>query len=261
MTNNNNSIQVRVLGCSGGIGGQLRTTSLLVDDDILIDAGTGVADLSIEQMMAIDHIFVTHSHLDHIACIPLLVDTVIGMREKHITVHATRETWQILKDHIFNWKIWPDFSVIPNATDPFMRHHEIRLGETVELGGRKLTPVPAHHTVPAVGFHLDSGRASLVFTGDTTSCDPLWDALNNIENLKYLIIETAFSNAEAELAKLSHHLYPELLFEELEKLRHTPEVFITHLKPGEEHEITRQVSSGALRFKPRPISQQQTFLL
>ncbi|MEZ0236995.1 MAG: MBL fold metallo-hydrolase, partial [Methylophilaceae bacterium] len=82
-------MQVRILGCSGGIGGNLRTTSILVDDDILIDAGTGVADLSIEAMMAIDHIFVTHSHLDHIACIPLLVDTVIGMREKHITVHAT----------------------------------------------------------------------------------------------------------------------------------------------------------------------------
>ncbi len=95
-------MQVRILGCSGGIGGALRTTSMLLDDDILIDAGTGVGDLSLEDMIAIDHIFVTHSHLDHVACIPFLVDTVIGMREKHITLHATRETWQILKEHIFN---------------------------------------------------------------------------------------------------------------------------------------------------------------
>jgi phosphoribosyl 1,2-cyclic phosphodiesterase len=104
-------MKIKVLGCSGGIGGNLRTTTLLVDDDILIDAGTGVSDLSIEQLCAIDHIFVTHSHLDHVTSIPFLVDTVIGMRGKHITLHATRETWQILKDHIFNWKIWPDFSV------------------------------------------------------------------------------------------------------------------------------------------------------
>src|SRR5512139_1386455 len=211
-------MKVRVLGCSGGIGGDLRTTSLLVDDDILIDAGTGVADLSINELLLIDHIFVTHSHLDHIACIPLMVDTVFGMREKHITVHATREAWQTLKAHIFNWQIWPDFSAIPDETAPFLRHSEIRVGETVMLKGRRITPIPANHTVPAVGFWVDSGAASLVFTGDTTSCDALWEAVNQIDNLKYLIIETAFSDSEIALARLSRHLCPALLLEELGKL-------------------------------------------
>lgn len=259
--NNNNTVQVRVLGCSGGIGGNLRTTALLVDNDILIDAGTGVADLSIDAMMAIDHIFVTHSHLDHIACIPLLVDTVIGMREKHITVHATRETWQILKEHIFNWKIWPDFSVIPNEQDPFLRHQEVRLGECVDIGGRKVTPLPATHTVPAVGFRLDSGRASLVFTGDTTECALLWDEVNRIENLKYLIIETAFSNGEIALAKLSRHLCPSMLFSELEKLERDVEVFVTHLKPGEEAMIMHEVEAGAHARKLHPVQPQQVFHL
>lgn len=254
-------MKVTILGCSGGIGGDLRTTSMLVDDDILIDAGTGVADLSIDAMMAIDHIFVTHSHLDHIVCIPLLVDTVIGMREKHITVHATKETWQILKDHIFNWKIWPDFSAIPDETDPLLRHSEIRVGETVNLDGRKITPLPANHTVPAVGFQLDSGTASLVYTGDTTSCDALWQAINRIENLEYLIIETAFGNGELALAKLSQHLCPSLLLEELKKLQHTPEIYITHLKPGEGEEIMRQVSSDASQFNPKPVVHRQVFIL
>jgi ribonuclease BN (tRNA processing enzyme) len=254
-------MKVRILGCSGGIGGNLRTTSMLVDSDILIDAGTGAADLSIDEMMLIDHVFVTHSHLDHIACIPLLLDTVIGLREKHITLHATQETWQILKDHIFNWKIWPDFSVIPDEADPFLRHSEIRLGESVELDGRHITPLPANHTVPAVGFRLDSGDASLVFTGDTTSCDALWVAVNAIDNLKYLIIETAFSNGEIELAKLSRHLCPSLLHEELEKLRRPAQVYITHLKPGEGEQIMRQVGSEALELHPQPVFNQQVFIL
>ena len=259
--NNNNLVQVRVLGCSGGIGGHLRTTALLVDDDILIDAGTGVADLSIEAMMKIDHIFVTHSHLDHIACIPLLVDTVIGMREKCITVHATQETWQILKDHIFNWKIWPDFSVIPDEFEPFLRHERIEIGLTVDVNGRKLTALPAQHTVPAIGYQLDSGEASLVFTGDTTSCDELWQAVNRIENLKYLIIETAFSDSEIVLAQLSRHLCPSLLFDELDKLERKAEIFFTHLKPGEEVEIMRQVSEGKTTNSLRPVVPQQIFLL
>lgn len=259
--NNNNFVQVRVLGCSGGIGGHLRTTALLVDNDILIDAGTGVADLSIEAMMAIDHIFVTHSHLDHIACIPLLVDTVIGRREKHITVHATRETWQALKQHIFNWKIWPDFNVIPDEFEPFLRYEELAVGQTIDVDGRQFTALPAQHTVPAVGYQLDSGEASLVFTGDTTSCDELWRAVNRINNLKYLIIETAFGDGEMALAKLSRHLCPTMLFEELGKLEREAEIFFTHLKPGEEVEIMRQVSEGQTTLSLRPVVPQQIFLL
>lgn len=254
-------MKVTILGCSGGIGGDLRTTSMLVDDDILVDAGTGVADLTIEQMMAIDHIFVTHSHLDHIACIPLLIDTVIGMREKHITVHATAETWKILKDHIFNWKIWPDFSAIPDAANPILKNSEIRVGETVSLAGRKFTPLPANHTVPAVGFQLEGEQCSLVHTGDTTTCDALWQAVNRIENLKYLLIETAFGDSELELARLSRHLCPSLLLEELAKLKSRPEIYITHLKPGEGGEIMHQISINGPQFNTHPLVNHQVFQL
>jgi ribonuclease BN (tRNA processing enzyme) len=108
-------MKVRILGCSGGIGGRhLRTTSMLVDHDILIDAGTGVADLSLAELAMIDHVFITHSHLDHIASLPLMIDSIADMRDKPLTVYATDSTLEILKNHIFNWAIWPDFSEIPS---------------------------------------------------------------------------------------------------------------------------------------------------
>src|SRR4029078_6550212 len=129
-------MRLRILGCSGGIGGDLRTTSMLLDHDILIDAGAGVAYLSRSELNQIDHVFVTHSHLDHIACIPFLVDAVGGMRSEPITVHATAPTLRALQDHIFNWKIWPDFSQIPSAKAPYMQYREIRVGERVDLAGR-----------------------------------------------------------------------------------------------------------------------------
>ena len=96
-------MQLRILGCSGGIGGDLRTTSMLLDHDTLIDSGTGVGDLSINELAQIDHIFVTHSHMDHVATIPFIVDTVGWMRNRPLTVHATRETLAILREHLFNW--------------------------------------------------------------------------------------------------------------------------------------------------------------
>src|SRR5688572_4618582 len=187
------TMKIRVLGCSGGIGGSLRTTALLVDDDILVDAGTGVGDLSLEGLAKIDHIFVTHSHLDHVTSIPFLVDTVCWMRGSPIVVYGIKEVLDILRAHLFNWKIWPDFTQIPDADNPFMVYREIRVGETVELsGGRRFTPIPAHHTVPAVGYLVDNGRNALVFSGDTSTNDALWKVVNRTPNLKYLIIETAF---------------------------------------------------------------------
>ncbi len=250
---------IRVLGCSGGIGGNLRTTSMLLDQDILIDAGTGVGDLTLAELQLIDHVFLTHSHLDHLAMLPFLVDTVGGMRDRPITVYSTAETLAILRAHIFNWLIWPDFSQIPDETRPFLRFQPIALGETVDLGGRRITALPACHTVPANGYQLDSGDASLVFTGDTCTCDALWVEVNKIRNLRYLIIETAFSNAERELSLASKHLWPDGLAAELGKLEQRVRVFVTHLKPGEGALTMAEVEECAGQYQPRMLANGHVF--
>jgi ribonuclease BN (tRNA processing enzyme) len=252
-------MKLRILGCSGGISGNLRTTSMLLDGDVLIDAGTGVGDLSLTELSMIEHIFLTHSHLDHTACIPFLVDSVNPMRDRPLTVHATEATQEILRQHLFNWKLWPDFAQIPSERKPYMRYETIEVGETVNLDGRKITPLPANHTVPAVGFWLDSGAASLVFSGDTTSNDALWDVVNQIDNLRYLIIETAFSNAERDLAVLSKHLCPAMLADELLKLRHNPEIYITHLKPGEIELTMQEIAECVHQFRPIMLQNGQSF--
>ena len=253
-------MKVRVLGCSGGIGGHhLRTTSMLVDHDILIDAGTGVADLSLAELAMIDHVFITHSHLDHIAALPLMIDSVADMRRTPVTVYATGATLEILQNHIFNWAIWPDFSEIAIRQEAVMQYQTIRIGEPVRLGERTITAVPAEHTVPAVGYHLDSGQASLVFTGDTTVNDAFWPVINRISNLKYLIIETAFSNRERQLALTSKHLCPSMLAEELARLERDVSVFITHLKPGQVELIMGEIEECIGDFRPKMLQNNQLF--
>jgi len=233
-------MRLRVLGCSGSIGGQHnRTTSFLVDQDILIDAGTGVGDLSLAELALIDHIFVTHSHLDHVNSIAFFLDSVGALRPKPVTVYAMGPTIETLKKHLFNWDVWPDFTQIPTPEAPWLRYQEIEVGKVIALGGRKITVLPANHTVPAVGYHLDSGKGSLVFTGDTGPNDALWTAVNQVANLKFLIIETAFSDKDRRLAELALHLCPSMLGEELAKLERPAEIYITHLKPAE-IELTMQ---------------------
>jgi ribonuclease BN (tRNA processing enzyme) len=255
------TMKIRVLGCSGGIGGGLRTTALLVDDDILIDAGTGVGDLPLESLAKIDHIFVSHSHLDHVTSIPFLVDTVCWMRGAPIVVYGIKETLDILRAHLFNWRLWPDFTQIPNAEKPFMVYRELQVGEAVEIDGRRFTPIPANHTVPAVGYIVSSARACLIYSGDTSVNDGLWQAVNAARNLKYLIIETAFPNKEREVAAASKHLCPQMLAEELEKMRVNPEVYITHLKPGEGALTMREIGQAAGRWRPRMLENNQIFSL
>jgi cAMP phosphodiesterase len=252
-------MKLKILGCSGGIGGNLHTTSMLLDHDGLIDAGTGVGGLSLAELSMIDHVFVTHSHLDHIACIPFMVDSAGFMRDKPLMVHALPETLEIIRQHVFNWKIWPDFTQIPDAQHPFMRYQEITLGQTVDLGGRMITALPANHVVPAAGFHLDSGAASLVFSGDTFTNDALWEMVNRISNLRYLIIETAFPNAEKELAVVSKHFCPSLLAEDLLKLKLNPEIYITHLKPGEVELIMQEIAECVQNVTPRMLQNGQVF--
>lgn len=140
-----------------------------------------------------------------------------------------------------------------------MRYQSIFVGKTVELKGRKITPLPANHTVPAVGFHLNSGKGSLVFTGDTTANDELWEAVNKVKNLRYLIIETAFCNREQNMATASKHLCPSMLAEELAKLQQPARIYITHLMPSEIELIMQEVEECAGSYLPKMLRNDQVF--
>lgn len=252
-------MKLRILGCSGGIGGNARTTSMLLNGDVLIDAGTGVGDLSLAELTRIDHVFVTHAHLDHIACIPLLVDSVGFSREEPLIVHATAETLAAIQKHVFNWEIWPDFTQIPEPAHPMLRFQEMRVGQTVAVGSGKITALPANHAVPAVAYRIEGALGSLVFSGDTTTCDALWEAVNRIPDLRTLIVETAFSNADQTLAVLSRHFCPSLLAEDLKKLKLRPDIYITHLKPGEADLIMREIGECVQDRAPAMLQNGQVF--
>lgn len=254
-------MRVRILGCSGGIGGGRHTTSMLIDDDCLIDAGSGVLRLGLDELARIDHVFLTHSHLDHILALPLLLDSVSGLRDRPITLHATPETLAILRGHLFNWLIWPDFSRIPSPERPFLEYRSIALGEPNRLGDREITAIPASHTVPAVGYRLRGAHASLIFSGDTESHDALWDAAAGSADLGDLIVEASFTEDLAELARLSKHYSPGSLVRDLVRLRPAIRVWITHLKPGQEEAIVGEINSASPGCRVSALAQDQIFEL
>ncbi len=242
---------INVLGCSGSIAAGCKTTAFLLDGDVLIDAGTGVGDLELDALARIDHIVVSHSHLDHVLSIGLLADAVMRVRSAAggapIHVHALPETIAALRTHIFNGVIWPDFTRLPSAEQPMLALVPFAVGDVLELNGKRIEVLSASHTVPAVGFAVATGPGDdagwWVFTGDTGPNPLLWERLRRMK-VAHLVIETAFSDDERQLARISRHLCPTALGHELAQLDGSVDVHITHIKPGESEAVMREI--GAL---------------
>lgn len=232
-------MKLEILGCSGGIGKGLKTTTFLLDNKFLIDAGSGLELLTLDQMLAIRTIVITHAHLDHIIGLPLMLATIYDAHKDPIQVHASKEVVTALRQHIFNWTVWPDYTKLPEDR-PILELHELKTGDTISLAGYDLEILPAVHPTPTVGYYVSNGERSFAFTGDNGCNDKLWPVLNRLKpNL--LIIDVSFTDDTQELAKLSGHLTPSQLQSELDQFE-VPSctVKITHLKPGFEKRIMRE---------------------
>ncbi|MBI1174543.1 MAG: MBL fold metallo-hydrolase [Sideroxydans sp.] len=254
-------MRVTALGCNGSISGKRRTTCYQVDDDVLIDAGTGAGELSLEQVIAIDTVFLTHAHLDHCCMLPMLADAAGNFRNTPLTVYALPETISAIRRGILNGEIWPDYAALPTPEHPYIRFLPLKTGETVTLNGRQFTALPTRHAVPCVGYRVDNTEASWVYSGDTTFCEQFWQALNSIDNLRYLLVETTFLNHNTSGAQRSGHMTAELLAQGLHLLQRQAELFIVHMEAGREEDIMREILHSAGEFKPALLQRGAVFEL
>lgn len=254
-------MKVEILGCSGGMGLGQHTTCYRINEHTLLDAGSGLGNLPQDELKKIRHIFLTHSHLDHVCFLPLLIDNLFEFLKQPIHVYALPEVISTLKEHIFNWKIWPDFATLPNEHSPVVQFHPLTLQQPLAVEGLTLTPFPVEHIVPTCGYHLlsETGQ-TLVFTGDTTYGEAVMGELDRLGPLDVLMTECAFPDRLLELAKTSKHLTPVLVKHFIETLKHPPkQVWLSHLKPSQTHEIRAELENLQLDTQLTLLQPGQTF--
>ncbi|MDQ6992062.1 MAG: 3',5'-cyclic-nucleotide phosphodiesterase [Mariprofundus sp.] len=232
-------MQVKVLGCYGGQLLGFHLTSFLINESILLDAGSPTEALSLEEQHKIRHICISHTHLDHIQDIAFLSDNRSLKRLgasvacRTITIHALPENNRVIKEHLLNNVIWPDFTAIPNSDDPTLALVDFEPEQPILLDGITITPIRVNHPVPCTGFLVDDGHSQLLYSADTGNTDRIWEIANAQPNLKAVILDCSFPNAYQHLADLSGHLTPQGVKQNLQKLTLLGKIpiYLYHMKP------------------------------
>jgi len=241
-------VEIKVLGSSGSrIPGQ-QTSCLMLDGKVLLDAGGVTARLDVSAQVAIDHILVSHAHLDHVYDLVFLADNVMPYRSSPLKIWAPREVLEVLQRHLFNDQMWPDLTRLEFHDFPVIELCPLPEDRATQVGEYGVSWVRTNHPVFAAGYLVEAASAAILYSGDTSSTDELWRLAGMSSKLAAVFVETSFPNRLEDLALKTGHLSPALLEKELAKLD-KPEVpvKIFHMKPQYLDEISAELVSCRAR--------------
>ncbi|OQW30251.1 MAG: hypothetical protein A4E19_11600 [Nitrospira sp. SG-bin1] len=229
----------------GGTERSVRQEScgFLIDDSVLLDAGTIGARLTLAEQQRVRFVLLSHLHFDHIKGLPTLVDNLAEEFTDPLIVAATEPVIQGLMDHVFNDKVYPNFFKVPDKKHAVLQALVLEPGKPVTLGHLEVIPIPVNHTVPTVGYIVKDRGAALLYSGDTHETEEIWHLGRTTPNLKAAFIESSFPDTLEGLAKKSKHLTPSLFFKEFQKLgRPDLPVYAYHMKPAFQTQIEAEIS-------------------
>lgn len=236
-------MELRIIGCHGGETPRHRTSAFVLDDRLTIDAGSLTSGLELRAQCALEACLVSHAHLDHIRDLATIADNRAQNGSGTLTVAGTKQTIAILKKHFFNDLLWPDFARIPTIENPTIRYRVMRPEETVEIvPGYRARAVLVSHTIECCAFIVQGPSGSIAYSGDTGPTERLWTLLNEVDDLRAMLLEVSLPNARQELATVSGHHTPRTLGVDLRKFRDAKElpVLLYHIKPSFQAEVERE---------------------
>jgi ribonuclease BN (tRNA processing enzyme) len=197
---------------AAGVGGKL----------IVFDCGPGapraMASAGLD-WQAIDTVFITHFHTDHIAGLAQLLfvfnipDT---LRTKPLTLFGPPGLRQLHDRTVAAYGQW----LVPKQYE--LRIEEIGRGP-VERDGWRVATVPAEHSQPAYAYRFEAGGASMVYSGDTDYSESIVALASGCD---LLILECSYPN-DIEVAG---HLTPRKAGEMARRAGYG-KLVLTHLYP------------------------------
>jgi ribonuclease BN (tRNA processing enzyme) len=223
-------MKFHVLGGYGSVGVRQRPSAFLINDRVLLDAGTVAGALTAPEQFNIEHALISHSHLDHTVGLAFLTETLACVdAQRPVTVHSLEPVVDALRSSFFNNVVWPDFATIPPEA-PVLAYRSMVADREQRVGDVWVTPIPVDHTVPTCGFIVRDGRTGLVYSGDTGPTAAIWQAARDVTGLAAVVLECSFPNRLDKIAEVSKHMTPQRIERELGKIPSGLPVWIFHIK-------------------------------
>jgi ribonuclease BN (tRNA processing enzyme) len=221
-------------------------TSHVINDSVAIDAGAiGYWQAPTEQA-AIRHIFLSHTHIDHLASLPVFLENVASFHDTPVNVYASEIVQQSLREDLFNGRLWANFLDLKHERGPFVNLVTIASGQRIQVEGLSVTPVAVNHAVPTLGFIIEDGASAIIVASDTAPTQEIWERGNATPNLKAVFLEATFPDEMEPLAELSKHLTPASFVREMRKLTNAPTFFAVHLRARCKEQVTQQLLAHRL---------------
>lgn len=222
------------------------STAYLVNDTLAVDAGCIGYYGSAQEQARVRHVLISHTHIDHIASLPIFVENAYEGKPDCVTIHGSAAVLDCLRTDLFNNRVWPDFLALSPPDKPFLKLATLDAGKTVELEGLRITPIAVNHVVPTHGFLIEDAAGAILIASDTGPTDEIWRRANQTPNLKAVFLEACFPNEMKWLADVSKHLTPLLFAEELRKLTRPVPVFAVHIKARFRPQVINELNALAL---------------
>lgn len=237
-------------------------TSFLINDKVVIDGGSIGFSLPPSDQIGIRHFVVTHTHADHIASLPIMIADLYTFLVEPMVIYGVATVVEDLRVHVFNNRIWPDFTKIPlpDGSGPTLEFVTVEEGKSFETQGLKITPIQVNHPVICTGLLVEDGEMSVAFTSDTYKTDRFWAEANRLKNLRAIFVDVSFPSTEEGLAERSGHLTPASLFEEMSKVEGDPTIYAVHIKPFFRSAVIDELAGlGHPRIKVAEIDKEYTW--
>jgi ribonuclease BN (tRNA processing enzyme) len=240
-------MKVRILGSSVGDSSPRQyVSSYLINETIAVDAGCLGLHGTPREQETIRHVFLTHSHFDHTATLPIFVENAWTPTGECPRIYGSSETLDAVQRHIFNDVMWPDFVFLSKKMHPFLRLCLLDTELQVEAGGLRITPVRLNHVVPTFGYVITDDKTAVIVAGDTGPTERLWEVAHQTSGLRAVFLEACFPNSLKRLAEASLHLTPEMFAGEVGKMPPGIKVVVTHIKVRYRDEIVREIHALGL---------------
>jgi len=221
-------------------------TSYLINETLAIDAGSLGIALDLDSQRKIKHVFLSHSHIDHLATLPIFLENTAEHPAEGVTIYGSDDVLDALQRHLFNGRLWPNLIDETAGPRPPCRLVRLEAGRPVQIGGVRVTPVAVNHAVPAIGFVVEEGDVAVVFPVDTGPTEEVWRVANALPKVRAVFLEATFPNSMSDLARVAKHLTPKTFAEEVRKLSYPAKIIAVHIKPAYREQVVEELLSLGL---------------